>query len=82
MPRTLVSLVNILEIHLLPQVAHGYGSTDECRKAQKTFCNYVAAANETELEVIKDVNSQYQVKTSPTFSQLASQSESITFEIN
>ena len=62
MPRTFVSLVNILEIHLLPEVAQGFGSTDECRRAQKIFCNYVAAADETELEVIKDINAQYQVK--------------------
>ena len=61
MKKTLVNLVNILEIHLLPEIARGYGSTIECRIAQKTFCNYVATANEEEMENIKNINSQYQV---------------------
>ena len=56
-------MVNIIEIEILHQVASGFGSTPACRLAQKTFCNYVAAANETEMEVIKSINMQYQVKT-------------------
>ena len=62
MPRTFVNLVNILEIFHLPQVAHGFGSTDACRKAQKTFCNYIAAADEEEMEEIKQINHEYQVR--------------------
>ena len=65
MPRTFVNLVNILEIYLLPQVAQGYGSTPLCRIAQKFCCNDVVTADETELEVIKEMNSQYQVRTDP-----------------
>nr|XP_009858789.1 phospholipase B1, membrane-associated-like [Ciona intestinalis] len=63
MPRTLVNLVEILDIYLLPQVAHGFGSTAACRAAQATECNYVSTANDTELEVIKVINDEYQRQT-------------------
>ena len=62
MPRTLINLVNILEIHALPDIANGYGSTETCRKAQAAFCNYVATADDARMEIIKDLNSQYQVR--------------------
>uniref|UniRef100_H2XTS6 Uncharacterized protein n=1 Tax=Ciona intestinalis TaxID=7719 RepID=H2XTS6_CIOIN len=60
LPRTLVNLVEIWDIHLLQQVAHGYGSTRACRLAQAAECNYVSTANDTEIEVIKAVNDEYQ----------------------
>ncbi|XP_078485369.1 phospholipase B1, membrane-associated-like [Ciona intestinalis] len=60
LPRTLVNLVEIWDIHLLQQVAHGYGSTPACRAVQAAECNYVSTANDTEIEVIKAFNDEYQ----------------------
>lgn len=61
MKRTLVNMVNILEIDLLPQVGFGYGSTVACRLAQSIECNYVSEASDEELEIIRGINAEYQV---------------------
>uniref|UniRef100_H2Z084 Uncharacterized protein n=1 Tax=Ciona savignyi TaxID=51511 RepID=H2Z084_CIOSA len=50
LPRTMVNVVEIMEIYVLPEVGHGFGSTPQCRAAQLTFCNYIVSANETEKE--------------------------------
>ncbi|XP_039266353.2 phospholipase B1, membrane-associated-like [Styela clava] len=64
-PRLFISIVDILEIYLLPQVGTGYGSTPQCRAMQSSFCNYVvvdAINDETEQERLKAINKQYQIQ--------------------
>lgn len=63
LPRALVNVVEILDIYLLPQVAHGYGSTAACRAAQKVECPYVANADDEELEYVREETRKYQEQT-------------------
>jgi len=57
----MVSIVEILEIYLLPQVADGFGASSVCNIAQLAFCNYVAGADENDMKNIKEQNELYQV---------------------
>nr|XP_002121478.1 phospholipase B1, membrane-associated-like [Ciona intestinalis] len=63
LPRTMINVVEIMEIYVLPDVGHGYGSTPQCRAAQLTFCNYIVAATDEELPIIIEKNKQYQTLT-------------------
>ncbi|XP_076815182.1 phospholipase B1, membrane-associated-like [Clavelina lepadiformis] len=60
LPRTLVNVVDILEIYLLPLVSDGFGSTNVCRLLQRTFCGYIVTANAAEMENIREINKRYQ----------------------
>ena len=61
MVRTLVNVVNILEVYSLREVGFGVGGTAACRAMQRLFCSFIVTANETELEWIKIKNREYQV---------------------
>jgi len=60
LPRTLVNVIEILEIYLLPQVRYGFGSTPQCGIVQQIECPYVAQGTEEELEFVKTETWEYQ----------------------
>jgi len=60
LPRTLVNVIEILEIYLLPQVRYGFGSTPQCGIVQQIECPYVAQGTEEELEFVKEETWEYQ----------------------
>ena len=79
MRKTLVNVVNIIEIHQLAEVGYGFGSTPQCRFMQRLFCGFVIEANETEKEFIIKQNKKYQVKRLYNIMHLGAQVFKITF---